>query len=113
MNYFLHSASMYPQRNSDFTSKQKSFLCSHGDVCEETKYFIGFIDFMGIFHCDPDPEKNNGYLPEEIDDENLLQQIMNKSRLAEWKDSILMAYHLLQSIYTANQKHEEDQCVLD
>lgn len=38
---------------------------------------IGYIDFLGVFRCDVDPQNTNGYLAEDIDEETLLLKFVH------------------------------------
>ena len=63
-------------------------------------YLIGYIDHLGIFRWDVDPQGKNGYIKEEIEtDRRLLPIIFRKDEITEWRKQISVAWEILKGVY--------------
>lgn len=62
---------------------------------------IGYIDKLGIFGWDIDPDNKNGYLEEKIvENDNLFQILANKNEVIKaWKKDMALAYKIISGIY--------------
>ncbi|CAI2385769.1 unnamed protein product [Moneuplotes crassus] len=61
---------------------------------------IGYIDYLGIFRCDVDPERKNGYIKEEIEsDGHLLPMLFSRDEVSEWRKDIAFAWEILKGVY--------------
>lgn len=67
-------------------------------IINEISHLVGFIDFMGIFHWDPDPYEAHGYIYESVSQQNMLLNLMNINYLKKWEDSIEFSYDFLKNI---------------
>lgn len=80
----------------DYQSDQNSEFEKSGLTTE----MIGYIDKLGIFRWDVDPDNKNGYLEEKIvGNDNLFQILVNKNEVKAWKKDITFAYDIISGIY--------------
>ena len=65
----------------------------------ELRKLIGYIDFLGVFHCDIDPKSQNGYLAELIEDKaNFFNWNIVDKQIKIWKERIKLAYKIMRDI---------------
>lgn len=93
---------------------------SHTTRQEKTSRFqnpwsslIGYIDYLGIFRCDVDPEGKNGYIKEEIEpDGHLLPIIFSRDEISEWRKDLSIAWEILKRIYQGLKRYKESEEVV-
>ncbi|CAI2385587.1 unnamed protein product [Moneuplotes crassus] len=71
---------------------------------------IGYIDYLGIFHCNVDPKGENWYIKQEIEpDGHILSTIFSRDGVAEWRKDVANAWEILRPVYQGLRWFRESQ----
>jgi hypothetical protein len=87
---------IFDDDSSDYYSEQSQ------DVEKKwmTTEMIGYIDKLGIFRCDIDPDHDNGYLEEKIEvNENIFQNLISIDEVKHWQNNLFYAFQMISKIY--------------
>jgi len=63
---------------------------------------IGYINFLGVFRIDPDPDGTCGYLSEDLREVNLLDKLVNINYIKTWEKNIAISYRFIKDIIDPN-----------